>query len=204
MEMVHFFGLKGCNSLSMGGLLLLDYSLFQFCFSIEHIVLKKRVQWIVKRNRGNTMLLVQEAKPIKRNLQRIRNWVLLLNQRVLIQELFFVFLPYNQAFSVNSAISAKRTIQRNLDRGYKKVHAPMPDRSAGTNPPMVIVVMGPPKVGKTTLIKVDVFDFFMILVSDQEVYKAIINRCGRSYYSCQWKEETSYLHRVSKRHFLYD
>lgn len=37
---------------------------------------------------------------------------------------------------------------------YKKVHAPIANRSAGTNPPMVIVVMGPPKVGKTTLIKV--------------------------------------------------
>lgn len=61
-----------------------------------------------------------------------------------------------QAFSVNSAISAKRTIQRNIDRGFKKVHAPLPNRSAGTNPPMVIVVMGPPKVGKTTLIKVRV------------------------------------------------
>ena len=48
---------------------------------------------------------------------------------------------------MNSAVSAHRSIQRNLDRGYK-------NRSAGTNPPMVIVVMGPPKVGKTTLIKV--------------------------------------------------
>jgi len=57
---------------------------------------------------------------------------------------------------VNSAISAQRTIQRNLDRGFKRVHAPLPNRSAGTNPPMVIVVMGPPKVGKTTLIKVGV------------------------------------------------
>jgi len=55
---------------------------------------------------------------------------------------------------VNSAVSAHRSIQRNLDRGYKKVHAPIANRSAGTNPPMVIVVMGPPKVGKTTLIKV--------------------------------------------------
>lgn len=45
-------------------------------------------------------------------------------------------------------------IQRNLDRGFKRVHAPLPNRSAGTNPPMVVVVMGPPKVGKTTLIKV--------------------------------------------------
>ena len=41
---------------------------------------------------------------------------------------------------MNSAVSAHRSIQRNLDRGYKKVHAPIANRSAGTNPPMVIVV----------------------------------------------------------------
>ena len=65
---------------------------------------------------------------------------------------------------MNSAISTKRAIQRNLDRGFKKVHAPLPNRSAGTNPPMVVVVMGPPKVGKTTLIKVG-FLFFLKLQS---------------------------------------
>lgn len=65
---------------------------------------------------------------------------------------------------MNSAISTKRAIQRNLDRGFKKVHAPLPNRSAGTNPPMVVVVMGPPKVGKTTLIKVG-FLFFPKLQS---------------------------------------
>ena len=61
---------------------------------------------------------------------------------------------------MNSAISTKRAIQRNLDRGFKKVHAPLPNRSAGTNPPMVVVVMGPPKVGKTTLIKVGFLFFY--------------------------------------------
>ena len=44
------------------------------------------------------------------------------------------------------------------------MHAPLPNRSAGTNPPMVVVVMGPPKVGKTTLIKVG-FLFFPKLQS---------------------------------------
>lgn len=83
---------------------------------------------------------------------------------------------------MNSAISTKRAIQRNLDRGFKKVHAPLPNRSAGTNPPMVVVVMGPPKVGKTTLIKVGFLFFSLIAVTDKEIYKADSYRCAWPYH----------------------
>lgn len=61
-----------------------------------------------------------------------------------------------RAFSVANIVRTKRTIQRNLDRSQKKEYVPLHDRRATEvheTPPSVIVVMGPPKVGKTTLIR---------------------------------------------------
>lgn len=59
-----------------------------------------------------------------------------------------------QAFSVRSAARANKEIQRNLDRGHRKHHAPVHDPATVVPPPVVVVVMGPPGVGKSTLIKV--------------------------------------------------
>ncbi|KAJ3086602.1 Glycoside hydrolase 2 (Mannanase, beta-galactosidase) [Quaeritorhiza haematococci] len=59
-----------------------------------------------------------------------------------------------KAFAPKSGYRANRTIARNLDLAQKKLHVPLVDRTPDTDPPpIVIAVVGPPKTGKTTLIK---------------------------------------------------
>lgn len=61
-----------------------------------------------------------------------------------------------RAFSVANIVRTQRTIQRNLDRSQKKEYVPLNDRRATEiheNPPSLVVVMGPPSVGKSTLIR---------------------------------------------------
>jgi ribosome biogenesis protein BMS1 len=61
-----------------------------------------------------------------------------------------------RAFSVANVVRTQRTIQRNLDRAQKKEYVPLNDRRAVDvldAPPSVVVVMGPPQVGKSTLIR---------------------------------------------------
>eukprot|EP01038_Epipyxis_sp_PR26KG_P004817 gene4817-6750_t len=59
-----------------------------------------------------------------------------------------------KAFNVSNVIRTKRTQQRNLDREQKKELVPLDDRSIDDSPPpMMVVVMGPHGVGKSTLIR---------------------------------------------------
>ncbi len=59
-----------------------------------------------------------------------------------------------QAFGVSKYGRAHKVVQRNLDRSHRKEHVPISDRELDVEPPVVVVVMGPAGVGKTTLIKV--------------------------------------------------
>ncbi|KAI8912692.1 hypothetical protein EDD86DRAFT_202057 [Gorgonomyces haynaldii] len=58
-----------------------------------------------------------------------------------------------KAFAPNSGVRAERQARRNMDRGEKKLHVPMADRSQLEPPPIVVAVVGPPGTGKSTLIK---------------------------------------------------
>jgi ribosome biogenesis protein BMS1 len=74
-----------------------------------------------------------------------------------------------RAFSVANIVRTKRNLQRNADRSQQKEYVPLHDRRApltptttedGTTmithtppPPSIVVVMGPPGVGKSTLIR---------------------------------------------------
>lgn len=61
-----------------------------------------------------------------------------------------------KAFTVSSRVKARKAVQRNLDREHKKEHVPLVDRQVKdplAAPPIVVVVAGPPGVGKSTLIK---------------------------------------------------
>ncbi|XP_053496000.1 ribosome biogenesis protein BMS1 homolog isoform X1 [Ictalurus furcatus] len=58
-----------------------------------------------------------------------------------------------KAFSVHSAVRMARTFHRTQDIKTKKHHIPLVDRTPLEPPPVVVVVMGPPKVGKSTLIR---------------------------------------------------
>ncbi|XP_024153921.1 ribosome biogenesis protein BMS1 homolog [Oryzias melastigma] len=58
-----------------------------------------------------------------------------------------------KAFAVQSAVRMAKTFHRAQDIKTKKHHIPVVDRTPLEPPPVVIVVMGPPKVGKSTLIR---------------------------------------------------
>jgi len=71
-----------------------------------------------------------------------------------------------KAFGVNKIVRAKRQIQRNLDRAQRRDHVPIIERAAAVPPPAIVVVMGPPRTGKTTLIKSLVKRFTRHTLSD--------------------------------------
>ncbi|KAM9462521.1 ribosome biogenesis protein BMS1 homolog isoform 2-T2 [Clarias gariepinus] len=58
-----------------------------------------------------------------------------------------------KAFGVHSAVRMARTFHRTQDIKTKKHHIPLVDRTPLEPPPVVVVIMGPPKVGKSTLIR---------------------------------------------------
>ncbi|XP_076616874.1 ribosome biogenesis protein BMS1 homolog [Chaetodon auriga] len=58
-----------------------------------------------------------------------------------------------RAFAVQSAVRMAKTFHRSQDIKTKKHHIPLVDRTPLEPPPVVIVVVGPPKVGKSTLIR---------------------------------------------------
>lgn len=58
-----------------------------------------------------------------------------------------------KAFAFKSNVKAKRLQSRTAEKEQRKLHVPTIDRSYGEPPPYVVVVHGPPKVGKSLLIK---------------------------------------------------
>ncbi|KAF5728790.1 ribosome biogenesis protein bms1-like isoform X1 [Tripterygium wilfordii] len=58
-----------------------------------------------------------------------------------------------KAFAFKSSVKAKRMQSRAVEKEQKRLRNPIPDRSYGEPPPYVVVVQGPPKVGKSLLIK---------------------------------------------------
>merc|ERR1719505_126987 len=57
-----------------------------------------------------------------------------------------------KAFAIQSVKKAAKAAHRTLDLEAKKRHVPLVDRTPIEPPPIVVAVVGPPKVGKTTLI----------------------------------------------------
>lgn len=58
-----------------------------------------------------------------------------------------------KAFAFNSTVKAKRLQSHAVEKEQRKLHIPTIDRSTGEPAPFVVVVQGPPKVGKSLLIK---------------------------------------------------
>lgn len=57
-----------------------------------------------------------------------------------------------KAFAIQSAVRAERNFRRKEDLTAKKQHIPVVDKASNEPPPIMIAVVGPPKVGKSTLI----------------------------------------------------
>lgn len=57
-----------------------------------------------------------------------------------------------RAFTFRSSVRAARQFHRKQDIETKRHHVPEVDRTPLEPPPVVVGVVGPPKVGKTTLI----------------------------------------------------
>jgi len=57
-----------------------------------------------------------------------------------------------KAFSIQSVNKVAKQVHRSLDKETGKHHVPLVDRTAVEPPPVVVAIVGPPKVGKTTLI----------------------------------------------------
>ncbi|KAJ8669738.1 hypothetical protein QAD02_000997 [Eretmocerus hayati] len=58
-----------------------------------------------------------------------------------------------KAFTFNSAIKAERRFRRKQDIETKKQHIPLVDRTPVEPPPILVAVVGPPKVGKSLVIQ---------------------------------------------------
>ncbi|KAL2945287.1 Ribosome biogenesis protein bms1 [Bienertia sinuspersici] len=58
-----------------------------------------------------------------------------------------------KAFAFRSNVKAKRLQSRAVEKEQRKLHIPTMDRGIGDPPPFVVVVHGPPQVGKSLLIK---------------------------------------------------
>ncbi|KAF3973392.1 hypothetical protein CMV_003173 [Castanea mollissima] len=58
-----------------------------------------------------------------------------------------------KAFAFSSSVKAKRLQSRTVEKEQRRLHVPVIDRAYGEPPPFVIVVQGPPQVGKSLVIK---------------------------------------------------
>lgn len=58
-----------------------------------------------------------------------------------------------KAFAIQGAVKAERWFRRTMDIKAKKQHVPTVDHEPVEPPPYVIVVVGPPKVGKSTVLR---------------------------------------------------
>lgn len=58
-----------------------------------------------------------------------------------------------KAFGFNSRGGTKAARARSADKEQRRLHAPMVEKAADTAPPFLVLVHGPPQVGKSTLIK---------------------------------------------------
>ena len=71
-----------------------------------------------------------------------------------------------KAFGFQSVQKAAKTFHRKQDLETKKQHAPVVDRTPVEPPPIIVAIVGPPKVGKTTLISSLIKNFTRQKISD--------------------------------------
>jgi ribosome biogenesis protein BMS1 len=71
-----------------------------------------------------------------------------------------------KAFAIQSAVKAERRVRRKEDIVAKRTHVPTVDRAPLEPPPIVVAIVGPPKVGKTTLMSCLIKNFTRQTMTD--------------------------------------
>ena len=71
-----------------------------------------------------------------------------------------------KAFGFQSVQKAAKTFHRKQDLETKRQHIPLVDRTPLEPPPIIVAAVGPPKVGKTTLIRSLIKNFTRQKISD--------------------------------------
>ena len=71
-----------------------------------------------------------------------------------------------KAFGFQSVQKAAKTFHRKQDLETKRQHIPLVDRTPLEPPPIIVATVGPPKVGKTTLIRSLIKNFTRQKISD--------------------------------------
>ena len=87
----------------------------------------------------------------------------------------------SKAFGFQSVKKAARTFHRKQDLETKKQHVPVVDRTPLEPPPIVVGIVGPPKVGKTTLIRSLIKNFTREKFSDIRGPVTLVS--GKRYFS---------------------
>uniref|UniRef100_A0A0N4U0I0 Bms1-type G domain-containing protein n=1 Tax=Dracunculus medinensis TaxID=318479 RepID=A0A0N4U0I0_DRAME len=71
-----------------------------------------------------------------------------------------------KAYTFRSAVKAGRAIRRAADKGERKKHIPLVDRTPVEPPPYIVAIVGPPKVGKSTLLRCLVKHYVRITLTE--------------------------------------
>ena len=58
-----------------------------------------------------------------------------------------------KAFAVQAPNAMRKVFHRSQDQKSKKQHIPVVDKTPEEPPPIIVAIVGPPKVGKTTLLR---------------------------------------------------
>jgi len=79
-----------------------------------------------------------------------------------------------KAFAIQKVGKAERRVRRKEDIGEKRARLPKVDRAPVEPPPYVVAVVGPPKVGKSTLLRGLVKNFTKQAMTDIKVSHPIL------------------------------
>ena len=74
-----------------------------------------------------------------------------------------------KAFGVNSAVAMRKKFNVSQDRKNNKEFIPVVKNQSDEPPPLIVALVGPPKVGKSTLIR----SLIKVCVSDFEINLSI-------------------------------
>ena len=104
-----------------------------------------------------------------------------------------------KAFTYKSAIKAARAARRTLDKDSKRHRVPKVDRTPLEPPPVCVAVVGPPKVGKTTLIRGLIKNFSRQKITSVQGPVTVVS--GRVYFDIVGRPIPNYVVKKYERNY---